>query len=146
MKGSIQPAHIAVNLYELLFVGIPKLTATTVSGLEEELQAVDMPDRTKASGGHTGPSEFTATFPLHHSTEVLALEAWFREGQHPVSPTYKKPGSLLMQSISPIGAVRTYQLVGVFMTKRKLPDLDMANDGELALAECTFSVDQILPG
>lgn len=145
MKGSINPGHIPVNKYQLLFVGVPLLTPTTVSGIEEELQTVDLPDRTKASGGHTGPSEMTIMIPLHHSGEVAALEAWFIESQDPVTPTYKKAGSLLMESVSLTGPTRTVNLIGVFPTKRKYPDLDMSNDGDMAAVEWTLSVDQVLP-
>ena len=145
MKGSIQPGHIPVNKYQLLFVGIPLLTPTEISGLEEELQTVDLPDRTKASGGNTGPSEFTVMIPAHHTAEILAMEAWFAEGQDPVLPTYKKAGSLLMESVSLVGPTRTINLFGVFVTKRKMPDLELANDGDMAVYEFTLSVDQILP-
>ena len=146
MKGSIQPGHIPVNKYTLLFVGLPTLTPTEISGLEEELQTVDLPDRTKASGGNTGPSEFTMMIPAHHTVEILAMEAWFAEGQDPVTPTYKKAGSLLMESGSLVGPTRTINLMGAFVTKRKMPDLEMANDGDMATYEWTISVDQILPG
>lgn len=146
MKGSIQPGHIPVNKYQLLFVGLPQLTPITVSGIEEELAMIDLPDRTKASGGNTGSSEMTIAIPAHHTTEIAAMELWFSEGQDPVSPTYKKPGSLLMESGSLIGATRRAQLMGTWVTKRKMPDLEMANDGEMAVYEYTLSIDQVLPG
>lgn len=145
MKGSIRPNHIPVNKYELIFIGLPKLTPTEVSGLEEELNVVDMPDRTKASGGRTNPSEMTIMIPMHHTVEIFAMEAWWIECQDPVSPTYKKNGALLMESVGLLGPTRTYTLTGSFLTKRKLPDLEMANDGELACAEFTISVDQMFP-
>lgn len=144
MKGAILPNHIAVNKYQLLVIGLPPLTPTEISGIEEELQTVDMPDRTKASGGNTGPVEFTMMIPLHHTVEHAAMEAWFREGQDPVLPTYKKAASLTHQRIGP-GVGKTYQLVNCFPMKRKLPDLEMANEGELALVEWTMSCDSVLP-
>lgn len=145
MKGAILPGHIPVNKYTLLMVGLPPLTVVEASGLEEELQKVEMPDRTVASGGNTAASEFTVMIPMHHSVEHGAMESWFAEGQDPVSPTYKKMGSLLMESVAIGGPIRTYELVGVFVTKRKLPDLEMKNEGEIALVEWTLSVDQMLP-
>jgi len=146
MKGSIQPGHIPVNKYQLLFVGLPQITAITVSGIEEELQTIDLPDRTKASGGNTGSSECTIAVPLHHTVEIAAMEAWFRESQDPVTPTYKKSGSLLMGSVSLTGPTRTVQLINVFPTKRKYPDLEMEDEGKMATVEWTLSIDQILPG
>ncbi len=145
MKGSIAPGHIPVNKYQLLFVGVPQLTPVTISGIEEELQAVDLPDRTKASGGNTGPSEMTIAIPAHHTVEILAMESWFAESQDPVSPLYKKAGALLMQSGAILGPTRTINLIGVFPTKRKMPDLEMSNDGEMATYEWTLSIDQLLP-
>lgn len=145
MKGAIQPGHIPVNKFTLQFVGLPPLTVTDASGIEEELNTVDLPDRTKASGGNTNPVETTITIPLHHTVEVAAMESWYAESQDPVTPTYKKMGSLLMESVALVGASRTYNLVGCFPTKRKMPDLEMKNDGEMASVEWTISIDYIRP-
>jgi len=73
-----------------------------------------------------------------------AWEAWFKEGQDPVSPLYKKAGTLVHPSISG-GTLRTYSVVGVFVKKRKLPDLNMKGEGEMAVVEWTLSVDDVLP-
>jgi hypothetical protein len=144
MKGVIRPDHIPVNKYQLLIIGLPPLTFTEVSGIEDELETADMPDRTVASGGNRKASEFTAMLPMHHSTEQAAMESWFRESQDPVSPSYKKAGTLVHSSISGI-TVKTFQLVGVFPFKRKLPDLEMVNEGEMAAVEWSFKVDDTLP-
>jgi hypothetical protein len=144
LKGSIQPDHIPVNKFQLLVVGQPRIRFVNIAGLEEELQTVDLPDRTKASGGNTNPVEFTATTMAHHTLEQAAIEAWYKEGQDPVQETYKKVGTLIMQSLSG-GKVRTFSLVGLFVNKRVTPELDMANEGEPALIEWTFMADQMLP-
>ena len=89
MKGVLAPDHIPKNKYELRVRGLPPITFTAVSGLEEELDKVDLPDRTGASGGNTKNGEFTARMPTHHTTERIALEAWFAECQDPVPRTYK---------------------------------------------------------
>jgi len=144
MKGAIQADHIPINKYELLIVGLPPLTPTEISGLEDELQTTDLPDRTTASGGNRGPNEFTIMLPMHHLTEQGAMEAWFIESQDPVQPSYKKVGTLIHKSIS--GAtLRTYSLVGAYPSKRVLPDLEMENEGELALVEWTIKVDDMEP-
>lgn len=144
MKGAIQPDHIPVNNFELLVLGLPPLTPTEISGLEDELQTVDLPDRTTASGGNRGPTEFEIMLPMHHLLEQAAMEAWLIEGQDPVLPGYKKVGTLIHKSLS--GTVlRTYSLVGAYTNKRTLPDLEMENEGEIALVAWNIKVDDMLP-
>ncbi len=143
MKGAIKPDHIPTNKYEFLFIGVPPITAVTMSGIEDELQTTDLPDRTKASGGNRGPTEVTIGVPMHHFVEQAALEVWFKESQDPVSPAYKKAGSAIYKTLA--DRLRTYTLLGVFPTKRALPETDMSNEGEPAIVEWTFSVDDVLP-
>lgn len=145
MKGSLQADHVPVNNFELIVVGMPSIFFVTISGIEEELQTVDLPDRTTASGGNTTPVEFTATVPLHHTLERAALESWFKEGQDPVTKTYKKPATLIHKRLSG-GEEGVYAILGMFPKMRKLPDLDKNNDGDLAVMEWTFRADDILPG
>jgi len=142
MKGSVKPNHIPVNNYELLIVGLPPLLFTEISGLEQELETVDMPDRTVASGGNVKATEFTAKSFEHHSVEAAAMELWRREAIDPVSPTYKKVATLIKRNIS--GEVATTRTtIGLFIKKRTDSDLDLANEGEPAMIEWTFSVDKI---
>jgi hypothetical protein len=139
------PDHIPVNQFDLIVVGgPPKIEFITIDGLEEELDTVDLPDRTKATGGATKPVEFVATHPKHHTIEDAFLELWFSEGQDPVLPTYKKAATLLVNSISSLN-IRSYNLIGLFPSKRKTADLDMANEGELNATEWTFMTDLIIP-
>jgi hypothetical protein len=143
IKGAIDADHIPLNKYKLVVVGLPEITFTKVSGMEVELEAVDLPDRTRASGGQTKAVEFTATVPLHHVTEMAAMELWFTQSQDPVAPGYKKAATLQRTSVS--GAIIAQRsLVGVFPTKRKDPDNEMANEGELAEVEWTLSVDEVI--
>jgi len=145
MKNVLLPDHIPLNNYELIVVGSPgPIKFVTISGLEQELETVDLPDRTKASGGNLKAVEFTATHPKHHFIEDAFLEAWFLEGQDPVLPTYKKPATLLVKSISTL-VTRSYTLINLFVSKRVTPDLDMANEGELFATEWTFMADTIIP-
>jgi len=143
MKGVILPDHIPLNKYELRIRDLPPITFIEVAGLEEELENVDLPDRTAASGGNTKPIEFTATMPLHHRLEEAAMEQWFQESQDPVSPTYKKTGTLILSSLSGMNR-KTMILVGLFPCKRKTGNLDMANEGELHKIEWTFKTDDVL--
>jgi len=144
MKGAIQGDHIPVNKYQLLVLGMPPLTFTEVSGIEEELEVAELPDRTVASGGNTKAIEFTGKLPMHHLAEQAAMELWFSSAQDPVLPTYKLPATLVHQSITG-NVLRTYSLLGLFPSKRALPDLEMANEGEMAAVEWTFRADDILP-
>ena len=139
--GSVQPGHAPVNNYELRITGFIDIFFAEVSGIEVEVQEVDLPDRTKASGGQTVPQEFTAMTMIHHTLERAALESWFTEGQEPVQATYKKTATLYHKSIS--GAnVAVYSLEGLWIKKRKLPDLSKENEGEAGMIEWTFSVDK----
>ena len=144
MKQVLLPDHIPLNDFQLIVVGgPPKIQFITIDGLEEELETVDLPDRTKASGGNTKAIEFTTTHPLHHVTEDLFLEGWFLESQL-VSPLYKKAATLLVKSISGL-TIKSFNLIGLFPSKRKTGDLDMANEGELHNKEWTFSADRMIP-
>lgn len=144
MKGEIQGDHMPVNKYVLQVLGLVPLTATEVSGIEDELETTELPDRTVASGGNRKATEWTMMLPMHHTAEQAAMELWYRESQDPVSPTYKKPVTLTHQSLSG-NATRNFSLVGVFPKKRVLPDLEKLNEGEIALVEWTMSTDDILP-
>lgn len=144
MKQVLQADHIAVNNYELLVLGIPPLTPVEISGIEDELETTDLPDRTVASGGNRGTGDWTMMVPMHHLVEQAAMEAWFLESQDPVLPTYKKVATLIHKSIS--GAVlRTYSMTGLFPYKRALPDLEMENEGEMANVEWSMKHDTINP-
>ena len=144
MKGVLQPDHIPLNNYELRVRDLPPITFITVGGLEEELENVDLPDRTAASGGHTKTIEFTASMPLHHLAEMAAMEAWFLGSQEPVNPTYKKTGVLILTSITRF-IRKSFLIMGMFPTKRKTGDLDMNNEGELHTVEWTFKADRVIP-
>lgn len=144
MKGTIQPDHMPVNKFELRVGGLVDLNAITISGIEEAIERVVLPDRTAATGGQKQPGEFTLEIALHHDLEVAALEAWYKEAQDPVLPTYKKPCTLVHKSLSGI-KFRHFTLIGVWVSGRKLPDLDKENEGELARNQYTMSYDDIIP-
>ena len=144
LKGIIQPDHASLNQFRLSVFGLLDVTFITVSGISEELQIVDMPDRTKASGGQTSPIEFTAQTMIHHTVERVALEAWYKEGQDPVTSTYKKIATLTSKGIS--GAIKaSFLLSGCFIYSMTLPDFDKTNEGEPAMIEWGFSADDMLP-
>jgi hypothetical protein len=145
LKGLIDADHIPVNKYELSVVGLlADVVFTKVSGMEVEVAPVDLPDRTKATGGQLGTSELTVEVPMHHGSQIAAMELWFQEGQDPVTITYKKAATLTHFSGS--GAIsKNYSMLGVWISKRKLPDLSFEDAGAMAVAEYTLQVDTILP-
>ena len=144
MKGAIKPDPILINKFDLLVIGMVSLTGVEISGLEDELVVIELPDRTVASGGFRKATEFSIKIPMHHEVEMLAMELWYRESQDPILPTYKKPCTLVHKSHTS-NKSKNYTLIGVFPKKRTLPDLEMANDGELATVEWLMSVDDVFP-
>lgn len=143
LKGLIDPDHIPVNKYELNVVGLPPIVTTSVSGLETEVAAIELPDRSKATGGQSSSAELTVRVPMHHSNQILAMDTWHDEAQDPVTITYKKAATLVHQSGS--GAVqKQYSLLGVWCSKRKLPDLAFDDDGAMAEVEYTLHVDSVI--
>jgi hypothetical protein len=142
MKGVISSDHIPVNKYQLLFLGMPPLTITEISGIEQELQTTDLPDKTVASGGDVLPVEFSIKIPLHETVQVAACELWLSLSKGDVDPNYKLMGTLIMQSITG-NLLRTYALVNAFPFKRGLPDLSMENEGDAAIVEFGFKADDV---
>lgn len=136
--------HHQVNKFSLEVVGLPPLTPITISGLEEELDSVDLPDRTSATGGRTKPIEFDMALPAHHVTEQKAMEAWKVENQDPVTATAKKSGILQIESQSSVKSI-AFGLDGLWPQKRALPDLDMDNDGDMAVITWTMKCDEMEP-
>jgi hypothetical protein len=143
MKGAIEGKHIPQNSFVLSVVGLPDLTVVKMDGLEQELETIDLPDRTMASGGQTKTTEFKMSIPAHHDTEVNAMENWFRETKDPVSATYKKVGTLVQKDIE--GTIRrTWSLPGLFPKKRAGDDLDMENEGDMTVIEWTMNTDDVI--
>jgi hypothetical protein len=144
MKGTINPDHIPDNKYTLMVLGAPNLTITNLGSLEEELKTIMLPDNTRASGGDRDPTENDITMPLHHKLEQAYMEAWYKSSQDPVAPDYKRPAVLIYPRIS--GAVgSSFSLLGVFPTKRVLPEGKMDGDGEGQNVVWTLSIDDIIP-
>ena len=144
MKGVIQPDHMPINKYQFLVLGFIPFTAVEISGIEDELQTIEMPDRTVVSGGNRAAYEFSIMIPMHHQVEQALMEFWYREGQDPVLPTYKKTVTLVHQRLSGAGD-RSFTLSGVFVKKRTLPDLELLNEGDMAMVEWLMSGDDIIP-
>jgi hypothetical protein len=144
LKGQIQDNHFPTNKYEFIVAGLPPLTPTKVGGISEELDTVELPDQTRVSGGGRKATEVTMSLPLHHIIQQAAVEAWYKEGQGNVSPTYKKTGTLVFKSVQ--GTVtKAFTLMGCFITKRSTSDLEMGSQGDMVETEFTISIDEVIP-
>ena len=140
LKGLIQPDHMPIKKFRMKPLGLLDIVVITMSGLEKELETTALPDRTEQSSGNTKAGEFTMTTALHHEAEMAALNLWFKAGQDPVLPGNKLPCTFSITSISG-DASRDVAMVGVRIKKKKYPDVDMNDEGTLAVCEWTLGYD-----
>lgn len=145
IKGVILPDYFPQNKATMTVFGIPTpFTILQISGLEDELDTAELPDRTNGSGGRKKQVEFDITLPAHHVVEIAAMEAWYIECQDPVLPSYKKGANIVLSSQSNLRNA-SVGLVGVFISKRALPDFDLDNDGEMTTITYTLKADHCSP-
>lgn len=144
MKGKIQPNHVSKNNYELQVIGLPPITFIEVGDISEQIDKVDLPDRTRASGGTKQAGDFPVMVPSHHDVEVAAMEAWYKEAQDPVAPTYKKSGILTKKGIDG-SVIRTYSFSGLFVSERNMTAVSLENEGEMDAIEYLLNFDDIIP-
>jgi len=143
IKGTILPDYLPVNKFQLVVTGLPvPMTLMSLSGLEDELDVAELPDRTNGAGGRKKQAEIEVSIPAHHKLEIFQMEVWYRECQDPVSPLHKKVAQILVNSQSNLG-LGFITLVGVFISKRSLPDLELDNDGEQMVVTYTLKIDHV---
>jgi hypothetical protein len=114
-----------------------------VSGIEQELETVELPDKTVVTSGRLGVTEFTIKMPAHESTAMAAMDAWWKlcYGTN-TTLGYKKDATLTL--LDTYGDSKsTWAISGLFPTKRSLPELNAASEGEMAMAEWTFKADDV---
>lgn len=144
MKGAIQPNHVSKNNFEMQVIGLPPITFIEVGDIPEQVDKVDLPDRTRASGGTKQAGEFSVMVPSHHDVEVAAMEAWYKEAQDPVAPTYKKSGVLIKKGIDG-SVIRTYTFTGLWVSERNMTSVALENEGEMDTIEYLLNFDDIIP-
>lgn len=146
MKANLNEDHIPINRFQMLVIGTiaPFFTVISLSGIQEELETLEMPDRTWVSMGRTGPVEFSMSIPMHHRDEQGAMELWFQESKDPILPTYKKPAVLTHTSISG-GNTVSYVFTDLFPYKRELPSLELGADGEMAVITWHLKASVVIP-
>lgn len=142
MKQVLQPDHLPRNNFTLRVRGMDDLTLIEMSGIEEEIDNVELPDRTFASGGHSKPFEFTFSIPAHHASEVNACKDWYADCQEPVADDYKKDATLVLTSIS-TRKTQSYLIEGMFLCKWKMSDMASDNEGEDHRIEFTAKGDKL---
>ncbi len=144
MKYALQEDHIRVNKYRMAVIGLPvDLTPVNIGALDRETDTVDLPDRTKASGGREKANETEISIPAHHLQEVAAMNIWRMEAIDPVSPTYKKTAVVTAFSGTGIRVMmRTCE--GAWLNKDGTPDLEMNDEGEMAVIKYGMCWDSIL--
>ncbi len=140
-KGTIQQDHLPRNRFVLGVAGAPPLTAIAVTGLEQELETAELPDRTAVTGGNRGVFEIEVVMPAHHAVEQAFMESWWELAlQPPFVAAYKLPVTLTEFSSTGLQVV-SYLLQGVFPKKWAHTDHEMDNEGEDHRITWTLSVD-----
>jgi hypothetical protein len=146
MKSVLQPEHVARNRYEMIVLGMPSFTFTKLTGIEQALDVVDLPDRTKASGGRAQAGTMGAAIPAHHTLEYAAMLAWIEDAKAPVGENYKKTATIILKPIgNSVAKTRTITVLGVWPSKKAISDQEMDNDGEMTELEVDLNFDDMLP-
>ena len=144
LKGTVGADHFPRNEFALEVVGLPKLTALKVTGLDTALNKATLSDRRVVSGGITDASEVEVETPSHHHSEQAVWEQWWRDSQFPVKPDYKKGVTLTLFTSQGL-PLRVWHLQGSFPSSRGISELDMSNEGEDVRTTWTLSVDEVSP-
>lgn len=145
IKNTLQENHIQMNKFMAQIApGVGQILFTNIGEIEEELDMVDLPDRTSRSGGRKKQIEFEVTQPAHHETEVAAMEAWFADCQDPVAPDHLKVMTIVKfdQQDAPR---RTLTLNNCTCFKKAESEMDLDNDGEMSTIVWTIKADENLP-
>ncbi len=146
-KGVIKGDHIPLNKFELAMLNrglLTRFTAIRISGIEEELDHVDLPDRTTRSGGRTKPGTIEMDLPMHDLLAQGIMEEWFAGSQDPVDPGYLRPCTAIFPSLTG-QTIATYSLIEVFPIKRGVPQFEMGNEGEMAIVTWTLAYSDVIP-
>lgn len=143
IKNVLKVNRVQVNKFQLTIQpGVGSPLFTSITGLEEELDTVDLPDRTTRSGGRGKQLEFEVIQPMHHDLEVLAMEAWWAMCKATL-PGYLKLGILVL--FDEWGMPRRRRTIpNIFISKRKDTDQELDNDGEMATITWTLKGDEII--
>jgi hypothetical protein len=144
-KGELSVGYIPNNKFILSIpeLGVGDLKIIEVSGIEQELETVELPDKTVATSGRAGIIEFTIKIPAHEDGSIAAINRWFMGCRGNVASDYKKDGTLTLQNTFGT-TVSSWTISGMFPTKRTLPELNSSGAGDLTMAEWAFKADDVV--
>lgn len=148
IKNVIPEFRIPVNKFALMVQpAVGEITLVSIGGLEQELDAPELPDRTVRSGGRGKPVETDIVQPMHITTEVLLMEAWWTLCSGSL-PGYLKQGTLIQFDESGLIPRKSWLLPNSWLKKRVHSDLELENDGDMSTITWTLQADDIsiLPG
>lgn len=143
IKNVIPENRIPVNKYALIVQpGVGEITLVSIGGLEEELDAPELPDRTVRSGGRAKPGETDIVQPMHITEEVNLMEAWYALCKLAL-PGYLKNGVLVQFDEAGRFPVKRWTLPNSWLKKRAHSDSELENDGDMSTITWTLSYDEI---
>lgn len=141
LKGVIPKDIIAANKFTVAVDNV-EILAVSVSGPDESLQTVELPDGTAASGGRTDPSESTIVIPQHATEAKLFMDTWWNSCKDPVQPTaYKNVTVIGTSSTGAQSATDTW--IGAFIKGRKSAEYSLEDGTTMTVLEYSVSIDDV---
>ncbi len=141
IKGEVLAGAAPRSKFRLFVAGLPPFYATKFTGLESELEVLELADRTRQSAGHTKASNADVSGYVHHTIEAAAFDAWWVQSQAG-GVGYKRAATLEMLGPDDV-PVAIYALAGIFPTKWAMGDLDRTATEAVEITY-SLSVDSVL--
>jgi hypothetical protein len=141
IKGEVLPGAAPRSKFRVFVGGLPPFYASKFTGLESELETVELADRTMQSAGNTKASTADVSGYVHHSVEAAAWDAWWVQSQAG-GAGYKRAATVEVMGADDI-PVAIYALAGVFPMKWSLGDLDKTST-EATEITYSLSVDSVI--
>jgi hypothetical protein len=141
-KNIIPANRVQLNKYMLTIEpAVGQILATSIGGLEEEIDAAELPDRTKRSGGRSKSVTFDIKVPSHDLSNV-AMRVWYEQCKAALLG-YLKIGTLVIfTEFGSPGLTRTFY--NMWISKCSEPDLEMENEGTMHVTTWTIEADEII--
>jgi len=135
------PGHpIIPARFVLSFETKEDITFTSISGLEQEIDAAESPDRTAHSTGIAKNVTLTVKCASHDDASISAMYEWYDECWGNVSEGYKKTGTLAFEDNRGI-ARKVYYLEGAWLKKFADDEAQMEESSKIHETEFSVSVD-----
>jgi len=143
-KGTVEAGAAVTSQYTLSLPLIGDINATEIGAIKREVELADMPDRTRQSTGNEKPIDTTIKTLIHHTEEMLAMEALYlatRTG----TAGYKVEGTTLSLNGADEVKVRGYLLLGFIIHGMEIPDLKAGDQGSPVEVTWSVSLDGVEP-